>query len=507
MGAEEIGIGTSRRITPRLSVVGQQVQHITDYLIGVVAILHTGPEVDLPADAPTRSHVAALQQRLLCRLEELRMGVWRYLVARIETVEVRYVAVLVARVVQILQPLLKLVVAPDAHRSQTADHTAQRVGIVTARAQCLTRPQCTAQRVERYLVVHRAARRDRDAVGPVLGRHRGCRHHPSVGRVFRQRREEEIGRALKYGIAAAQEIAVAREEVVLPQMLRQPRPAVGPHARIGIVHGARDTPKIGVVVRNPSARAVEFRGCRASRPRQLLDHAEQRLVRLREICNLGRPIVHLGVYVDRIFAVPRGERLAVPYTLQRCGLAAGLRRADQQIAPELKQQCRQRGIIPLVESRHATVRIERGARALGQRQLHTSELTDVLVAVILQQATVTLGRGVVQRRLNLGAGIARDIVVADEVRRRRYIYGCRSGIPDTQTALFGRHLTVRNHTHGGRGLQRRRHTLLLRALALDRKFITRSRNVIFQRARIRDIERQCPLPVGLQTHGHNIVRK
>ena len=47
---------------------------------------------------------------------------------------------------------------------------------------------------------------------------------------------------------------------------------------------------------------------------------------LAEVCHLGWPVVHLGIDVDGVFAVPRSMHAPVPYTLQVGSLSAGLRR-------------------------------------------------------------------------------------------------------------------------------------------------------------------------------------
>ena len=57
---------------------------------------------------------------------------------------------------------------------------------------------------------------------------------------------------------------------------------------------------------------------------------------LGEVSYLGRPIIHLHIYVGRIFSVPRCTQLVIPYTLQIGCLTAGLRTAYQKITPELE---------------------------------------------------------------------------------------------------------------------------------------------------------------------------
>ena len=81
----------------------------------MVAVEHTGPEVDLPAETPARGHVTTLVQGVGGGGEEVGVGVWRDLVRGIEAVEVGDVTVLVLGVVAVLHPLLQLAVTAYLH--------------------------------------------------------------------------------------------------------------------------------------------------------------------------------------------------------------------------------------------------------------------------------------------------------------------------------------------------------------------------------------------------------
>ena len=83
-------------------------------------------------------------------------------------------AVLVARVVSVLQPFLQLVVLPYVHRRQLADGVAQAVGEgFVARVHHVEGGESLRQRVEDNLVIHGAARGDgcSRAFRTVFGRH------------------------------------------------------------------------------------------------------------------------------------------------------------------------------------------------------------------------------------------------------------------------------------------------------------------------------------------------
>ena len=67
---EQVGIGSSFGIFLLHCIARKQFEHVADDSVGMVAVQHTCPEVDFPSDAPSRGHVAALEQGVLCGLEE-----------------------------------------------------------------------------------------------------------------------------------------------------------------------------------------------------------------------------------------------------------------------------------------------------------------------------------------------------------------------------------------------------------------------------------------------------
>ena len=78
---------------------------------------------------------------------------------------------------------------------------------------------------------------------------------------------------------------------------------------------------------------------------QRSDEIEQRQLALREVCNLGRPIVHLNVHIGVIVAVPRRLDLVGPYTLQVRGHSSRARRRYEQVTPVLEHQLAQMLVI------------------------------------------------------------------------------------------------------------------------------------------------------------------
>ena len=142
--------------------------------------------------------------------------------------------------------------------------------------------------------------------------------------MFDEEIQKETGRTFQYRIIGFQEIFIRCEQVVLPQMLGQPCASARPHTGRRIIHHATDTPKIGVMMSQPTLAAVHFTCRFRSRHRQVFQHGEQRLVHLTQVSHLGQPIVHLGIDIDGVFAVPRGIRTAVPDALQIGRLPTGL---------------------------------------------------------------------------------------------------------------------------------------------------------------------------------------
>ena len=254
-------------------------------------------------------------------------------------------AVLVLRIVHVLQPLLQLAVPSDLHGRQPVEHLRQRIAESGIIAHNLRSLQSIVQGIKHYLVVHRTTCRYRT----VLGRHRRSHHPPFVRRMLGQEIQKETGRAFQYRIISFQELFVGSEQVVLPQMLGQPCPSTRPHAGRCKIHHAADAPQVGIVMGHPSSAIVHVTSCLRPRHGQVFQHGEQGLVHLTQVGHLGQPIVHLSVDIDGVFAVPRSIRTAVPNALQISRLPAGLGRGNQQITAILEQKRSQRRISTLTE--------------------------------------------------------------------------------------------------------------------------------------------------------------
>ena len=126
-------------------------------------------------------------------------------------------------------------------------------------------------------------------------------------------------------------------------MVAEPGAAGRPDAVIRGVDRGGAAPEVGVVVQDPAARAVMLLRGRPARSRRHPRSGRRAARALGEVRDLGRPVVHLGVDVDRVLAVPGGLELLVPDPLQVGRLAPGAAAGDQQVAAELEEEGGQRG--------------------------------------------------------------------------------------------------------------------------------------------------------------------
>jgi hypothetical protein len=140
--------------------------------------------------------------------------------------------------------------------------------------------------------------------------------------VLDQRVDEELGRSLQQWIELGEECAVTRVLEVIPEREREPGAAHLPHAPHGAVDGRGRPPDVGIVVRDPAARAVHLLCDPRAANRELLRHAQQRLDASGQGRRSGRPVVHLRIDVDRPLAAPGRVRPLVPDSLQVRGLRA-----------------------------------------------------------------------------------------------------------------------------------------------------------------------------------------
>ena len=161
---------------------------------------------------------------------------------------------IILRIVSIHKPLLHLIVLSNLHGRQKGKCMRQRVLIQCVPAKHLGGKQCGVEGIKGNLVVHRASGCDGGACTTItmFGRHRRHSDEPSILRMLHEMTHIEISRAFEHRIILAQEVLVASEEIVLPQMLRSPCASIGPHTVMCAIHWSGYSPKVGVVVSHPS---------------------------------------------------------------------------------------------------------------------------------------------------------------------------------------------------------------------------------------------------------------
>ena len=159
----------------------------------------------------------------------------------------------------------------------------------------------------------------------MFGRYGRHRHHPPSLGIALHIVDEEEGGTSESLIVAREEVLVAGKEIVLPDMRGEPCSTGGEHSPCRAIYGTCDTPEVGIVVCHPSTAIIHLLCGDGSRGTQVVDHVEERHLRLSEVAPECRPVVHLCIDVNGVFRVPWRIHLVVPHALQVGGLSARLR--------------------------------------------------------------------------------------------------------------------------------------------------------------------------------------
>ena len=122
--------------------------------------MHAGPEVDFPGERPAGRIVTALFQGDAGSLDEVRSLFRRNLCAREKAVQVRNVAILVVRVIPVLQPFRNLAVLARLCGREPLDGRLHLGTNILVDAQNLGRLDGVVQHVANNLVIHRGAKAD-----------------------------------------------------------------------------------------------------------------------------------------------------------------------------------------------------------------------------------------------------------------------------------------------------------------------------------------------------------
>ncbi len=186
-----------------------------------------------------------------------------------------------------------------SERTGAADIASRGQGPCRRRGSRRLRWYCSSERPDR-LIVHRRA----DAERTLLRGDRGVGDQPAGSRIIGPRVIRRRASALQSRVTlSGQEVLVAGEEVVLPEVMAEPGAPGRPDA-VDVVDRRGRAPEVGVVVDHPAACAVLLLGGPGAADGQVVDQGEEGLVAFAEVGQLRRPVVHLQVDVGGVFASP-----------------------------------------------------------------------------------------------------------------------------------------------------------------------------------------------------------
>lgn len=115
-------------------------------------------------------------------------------------------------------------------------------------------------------------------------------------------------------------------------------------------------------------------------------HPHQRLCQFVKITRTGHPVIHLGIDIYRIIALPRRDPVAVPDTLQVCRLRARSGTGNQQIPSIIKQQLLQPRILAVFFILFQPFRkIHPVSAAISKRQFHSLKILLILPDMFFPQ--------------------------------------------------------------------------------------------------------------------------
>ena len=269
------------------------------------------------------------------------------------------------------------------------------------------------------------------------------------------------------------------------------------------------------MVSHPTLTIVHLLGGFGTCLAQFACHLKQRFLRLSQIANKRRPVVHLGIDVDGIFRVPWGVHFVVPYTLQVSRLSARLTRRNQQIATILHHQ-RHHIEVSAVESTQALV--GRQATSIGfasgatQCQLYAVVLLLVFLDMVGQKLFIWFTLYTVQRLVILLDRIATHVVIVHEIGGGSNIECGSSSIVHLQRMSFALYLAVSFNADAALGFQTGFDALLINTFYNGSQFIDTDAFTFFDSEYLRFqlrgkiyAELQFLFLAGFQLHNNHVV--
>src|SRR4051794_34521088 len=202
--------------------------------------------------------------------------------------EMRTMSVLVLRVIHILHPFLKLTVFADFVRGDLLPKAGKSSGEFSVLFENTSSFNCVGQQVANNLMIHRGSHNHTALFGGI-----GRSTDQLAGlRIFNQVIREEQACVLHGGIGAcAEEILIAGEKIMFPQMLAQPRASRHPGAMSGRVDRRGAAPEIGIMMEHPAMGTVVGLGSLAAALCAFLNEFKKRVGAFREVGNLRWPVV------------------------------------------------------------------------------------------------------------------------------------------------------------------------------------------------------------------------
>ena len=214
----------------------------------------------------------------------------------------RYVPMLVVRIVHVFEPFLQLSVAADLVGCDPSPHVAELSPQLLIDAQDFARLNHVPKQAADDLMVHRRPHHEPALFGTVarpadepgfrwcrrcrLGRGTSpviCRNgltlvgladstHPTW--IFNEIVDEKQRCALHQRIRrVAQKLLIAGKRVAIPQILAQPSPSRRPDAVVRVVDRGGTAPQVEIVMHDPAASVVMFLGHPGARLRQIRQSA------------------------------------------------------------------------------------------------------------------------------------------------------------------------------------------------------------------------------------------
>ena len=276
--------------------------------------------------------------------------------------------------IPVFQPFLQLADLTDLIRGKFLASCIKLLAECGVHTQQLGALDGIRKQVAQNLHIHRRAGANRRALRMIQLRRNGrIGHQPAVFRILLQCIQEEFAGTLEDRINFSQIRFVAAELIAIPQMQAKPSAAGRPHPPVCAVDRCTRAPDIGVMMGHPSSGFIHILCGTAAGYGQILHHLNQRIHTFGQITGFRRPIVHFGIDVDRIFALPRGIQTVIPNPLKVGRLRTGTRAADQQIATKLIVERRQLRIIACRKLCDTLIGRKFNGFARAEIQFHTVE--------------------------------------------------------------------------------------------------------------------------------------